>query len=75
MTEPEPITPDPAPAQPLTSEEFAKALDQLVTRARAAGIRPLQVMAATYVKQGMDMLDGVLGALEGGKSPKKEKEE
>ena len=74
MTQQEPITPDPAPAQPLTSEEFAKALDQLVTRARAAGIRPLQVMAATYLKQGMDMLDGVLGALEGS-SQKKEKEE
>ena len=58
---------------PLTSQEFVEALDKLLEHARAAGVRPLQVMAATYVKQGMGMIDGLLSALEGdgGKDMKK----
>jgi hypothetical protein len=49
---------------PMTKDEFTASLDQLVERARSAGIRPLQIMAATYVKQGMSMIDGLLGAFE-----------
>ena len=51
---------------PLTSEEFGSALADLIERARAAGMRPLQIMAATYMKQSIAMVDGLLAALEGG---------
>lgn len=56
--------------EPLTKDEFADRLDNLFGRARAAGVRPLQVMAATYAKQGLDILDGFLGALEEGSKKK-----
>lgn len=58
--------------KPLTAEEFKQALDQLTERAKAAGLRPLQTMAATYLKQSMDVLDGLLAALEGAKDAKPE---
>ena len=51
---------------PLTSEEFGSALADLIERARAAGMRPLQIMAATYMKQSIAMVDGLLAALEEG---------
>ena len=53
-------------AEPMTSEDFTKALDELVVRARAAGIKPLQIMAAAYIKQGTSILDSLLAALEDG---------
>ena len=55
---------------PLTSEEFGSALADLIERARAAGMRPLQIMAATYMKQSIAMVDGLLAALEGGDKEK-----
>ena len=58
---------------PLTSEEFADALENLIKRARAAGMRPLQIMAATYMKQSIAMVDGLLAALEGGDKEKGKK--
>lgn len=58
---------------PLTSQDFIAALDKLVERAKAAGVRPLQVMAATYAKKSMDILDSFLGALEEGDGKKKRK--
>lgn len=66
----------PAQAQPpeqaaiLTTEEFSAALDQLFVRAKAAGVRPLQVMAMAYAKQGMAVLGGLLAALEEGNAKK-----
>ena len=51
-------------ALPLTAEEFGEALDKLFKRAREAGVRPLQTLAATYAKAGLDILDSVLAALE-----------
>ena len=52
---------------PLTAEQFSTALGELVTRAKAAGLRPVQMMISAYVKQGMSAIDGLLGSLEGGK--------
>lgn len=53
-----------AKAAPMTSEEFSAALEQLTARAKAAGLRPLQVMLASYAKQGMVVLDNLLASFE-----------
>lgn len=53
---------------PMSSAEFSATLDQLMTRAKAAGVRPLQVMATSYAKQGLAMLDGLLASLDQGTS-------
>ena len=60
---------------PLTQAEFQAQLEKLQARARAAGLRPLQVMMAAYAKRGMAVIEGVLNALEEGSNtpPKKEK--
>ena len=59
---------------PLTSQEFTEALDMLVARARTAGLRPLQIMARTYVRQSMGLIDGLLAALDGDKDKKDKKD-
>ena len=61
------------PEAPLTSQEFMASFDALVKRAKAAGVRPLEVMATTYLKQGMGLLDGMLAALEEGKDKETKK--
>ena len=63
------------PVLPLTSQEFADALDKLVAHARTAGLRPLKIMAATYVRQSMGLIDGLLAALDGDRVEKVEKVE
>jgi len=55
----------------MTQEEFAAQMAQLTERARAAGLRPIQAMFATYVKQGMNVLDKILEGLEPVDSSKK----
>lgn len=59
-------------APPITADQFSAALAELVTLARAAGLRPVQMMLSTYVKQGMSVIDGLLGALEGSSQKKKD---
>jgi hypothetical protein len=59
------------PAPPMTQEQFSAQMAQLTERARAAGLRPVHAMLATYVKLGMTMLDKVLEGLEPVDSPKK----
>ena len=66
---------EPAQDAPLTKEEFSAQMQRLAKRARAAGLSPLQVMAQTYAKRGMAILDGLLGALENADSPKKKEKE
>jgi hypothetical protein len=56
----------------LTAEQFSATLAELVTRARAAGLRPVQMMISSYVKQGMSVMDGLLSALEGITQKKKD---
>jgi len=56
---------------PLSKEVFVAQVQQLVERARAAGLHPLQAMAKTYVKQGMSIIEGLLSSLENANSPKK----
>ena len=60
--------PDKDDLVPLTKQEFVDALDKLVKRGREAGLRPIQVMAGTYVKKFFDVVDGVLSGLDDGKS-------
>ena len=56
---------------PLTKEMFSANLQQLIERARAAGLNPIQTMAKTYVKQGMAILEGLLASLESDDNSKK----
>mgnify|MGYP001561616970 CR=1 FL=1 len=69
-----PIAENEAQDAPLTQEEFAAELQRLNERARAAGLKPVQAMAHTYLRQGMVMLEGFLASLEINDSSKKKKE-
>ncbi len=71
--ESEPLTTDHLDeAEPLTTDRLVESFEELITRGRAAGFRPLKVLAASYIKQGLDVFDGVMGAFEdGGKGKKK----
>jgi hypothetical protein len=60
--------PDEADAEPLATDQPVE--EELITRGRDAGFRPLRVLAATYIRQGLDVFDGVLGAFD---SPSKGK--
>ena len=61
--------------QPLTSEQFSTALTTLVTRAKTAGLRPIRMMATTYLAQGLSMIDGLLGAFDESDQKKKKKKD
>ena len=71
ITAPLPPRPVVEERQPLTSEQFSAALTTLVTRAKQAGLRPIQMMASTYLAQGLSMIDGLLGAFDEGNQKKK----
>ena len=73
LDESEPLTTDHLDeAEPLTTDRLVESFEELITRGRAAGFRPLKVLAASYIKQGLDVFDGVMGAFEdGGKGKKK----
>ena len=70
QNKPEASKPGDDQAPPLTAEEFGEALDKLFNRAREAGVRPLQTLAATYAKAGLGILDSLLSALEKGSKDK-----
>jgi hypothetical protein len=53
--------------EPLTIEQLKKDLD----RAKDAGLRPLQIAAAAYLKKITDAVEGFLGGLEGDSQEKK----
>lgn len=58
---------------PLTQEMFAAQMQRLAERARKAGLNPLKTMAQTYANRGMDIIDGLLEALDTGASQKKKR--
>lgn len=68
-----PVIEDDETPKPINAEQFKAAFSELVDRAKAAGLRPAQIMLGAYVKQAFGMVDGLLGALEG-ESPKKKPE-
>ena len=59
---------------PLTTAMFSAQMQRLTERARAAGLKPLHMMAQTYARRGMAMLDGLLASLESNDSSKKKGE-
>ena len=60
--------------QPLTADQFSTGLTTLVTRAREAGLRPIQMMASAYLAQGLSMIDGLLSAFDESDQKKKKKD-
>ena len=68
LVESEPLTTDHLDeAEPLTTDRLVESFEELITKGRAAGLRPLRMLLATYIKQGLAVVDGVLGAFEDGK--------
>ena len=60
------------PLVPLTTEEVAAKVEQIVTRVKEVGLRaPLRALFTTYAKQVTSVLDGVLGAFDDGPPKKK----
>ena len=57
----------------LTKEMFITQLQQLIERAKAAGLHPIQTMAKAYVKQGTTILEGLLSSLENENTSKKKR--
>jgi hypothetical protein len=69
--EPKKIEQTSQPDALMTQEQFSAQMTQLTERARAAGLRPIQTMFATYLRQGMTMLDKLLEGLEPVATPEK----
>ena len=69
--EPKKIEQTSQPDALMTQEQFTAQLTQLTERAKAAGLRPIQAMLTSYIKQGMNMLDKMLEGLEPVDSSKK----
>ncbi len=58
---------------PLTQEDFSAQMQQLTAKAKAAGLSPIQTMLQSYAKQGMRMVEGMMGALENDNKPQGKK--
>ena len=53
--------------KPLSAENLRAEIDEIGTRAKSAGLKPLRNMVQSYVNQTLDAVDGLLSALEGNK--------
>ena len=51
--------------KPLSAENLRAEIDEIGTRAKSAGLKPLRNMVQSYVNQTLDAVDGLLSALEG----------
>ena len=49
----------------LTAEKFVESWDQLSTRAREAGVRPVKVLLGTYAQKFFSAVEGLLEGIEG----------
>lgn len=49
----------------LTAEKFVESWDQLSTRAREAGVRPVKVLLGTYASKFFSAVEGLLEGIEG----------
>ena len=49
----------------LTAEKFVESWDQLSTRAREAGVRPVKVLLGTYAQKFFGAVEGLLEGIEG----------
>mgnify|MGYP003146465049 CR=1 FL=1 len=54
---------DADPAE-LTTEQLVESFDQLVTRGREAGLRPIRVLFGTYIQKGVRVVEGLLDGLD-----------
>jgi hypothetical protein len=50
----------------MTADEFVTAFEDLVVRAKAAGLQPYQLVARATARKASSALDRLFGALEGG---------
>ena len=57
--------------KPLSAENLRAEIDEIGTRAKSAGLKPLRNMVQSYVNQTLDAVDGLLSALEGKGSKRK----
>mgnify|MGYP001611640106 FL=1 len=73
MADTEAPTEKPAQALPMTVEDFQGELDDIVHRAKAAGLRPLRLMARYIGRQGLNAFDSILAGLEDGSVTGKKK--
>ena len=65
LVEEAPVEEETLDGQTISPSELAESLVELKDRAKAAGIRPVQNMVLSYLNQGLAMVDGLLGSLEG----------
>ncbi len=49
----------------MTTTEFRTRATALLSHARAAGLQPLKIMGATYLRRAFGALDGLLSGLAG----------
>ena len=56
--------------EPLSVENLRAESDEIGTRAKSAGLKPLRNMVRSYVDQTLNAVDGLLSALEGNKRKK-----
>jgi hypothetical protein len=54
----------------VTAEELRAEIEEIGTRVKSAGLKPLRRMVSMYVNQTLDAVDGLLNALEGKKRKK-----
>ena len=68
-SEDKPVTPKAEDADdddvPFSVENLRAEIDEIGTRAKSAGLKPLRLLVGTYVNQTLDAVDGLLSALEG----------
>ena len=68
-SEDKPVTPKAEDADdddvPFSVENLRAEIDEIGTRAKSAGLKPLRHMVRAYIDQTLDAVDGLLSALEG----------
>ena len=73
-SEDKPVTPKAEDADdddvPFSVENLRAEIDEIGTRAKSAGLKPLRHMVRAYLDQTLDAVDGLLSALEGNKRKK-----
>ena len=55
---------------PFSVENLRAEIDEIGSRAKSAGLKPLRHMVRAYIDQTLDAVDGLLSALEGNKRKK-----
>ena len=56
--------------EPFSVDKLRAEFDEIGSRAKSAGLKPLRHMVRAYIDQTLDAVDGLLSALEGNKRKK-----